>query len=70
MRRGAVLGLVVVVVLTAVASRHRAGGALAAPGVSRLNPHVAMGAHLFVQFACSACHGLQGRGGISPEVPA
>src|SRR5439155_14517792 len=33
-------------------------------------PNVAMGAHLFVQFACSACHGLQGRGGISPYVPA
>lgn len=33
-------------------------------------PNVAMGAHLFVQFACSACHGLQGRGGVSPYVPA
>ena len=29
-----------------------------------------MGAHLFVQFACSACHGLQGRGGVSKYVPA
>ena len=29
-----------------------------------------MGAHLFVQFACSACHGEQGTGGVSPDVPA
>ena len=35
-----------------------------------VDPHVAMGAHLFVQFACSACHGLQGRGGVSKYVPA
>src|SRR6266700_6078152 len=31
---------------------------------------VEMGAHLFVQFACAACHGMQGRGGVSPYVPA
>ena len=29
-----------------------------------------MGAHLFVQFACSACHGLQGNGKVSKYVPA
>jgi mono/diheme cytochrome c family protein len=28
-----------------------------------------MGGHLFVQFGCSACHGLQGRGGVSSDVP-
>jgi mono/diheme cytochrome c family protein len=33
-------------------------------------PVVAGGAHVFVQFACSQCHGLQGRGGVSPDVPA
>jgi mono/diheme cytochrome c family protein len=37
---------------------------------SRGDPSVAMGAHLFVQFACSACHGPQGRGGVSKYVPA
>jgi len=37
---------------------------------SRVDASVAMGAHLFVQFACSACHGAQGRGGVSPYVPA
>ena len=25
---------------------------------------------MFVQFACSQCHGQQGRGGVSPDVPA
>jgi mono/diheme cytochrome c family protein len=37
---------------------------------SPTDPKVAMGGHLFVQFACSACHGLQGRGGVSTDVPA
>jgi mono/diheme cytochrome c family protein len=35
-----------------------------------VDPSVAAGAHDFVQFACSQCHGDQGRGGVSPFVPA
>jgi mono/diheme cytochrome c family protein len=35
-----------------------------------VEPHVAAGAHLFVAFACSQCHGPNGRGGVSPDVPA
>ena len=35
-----------------------------------LDPKVASGGHLFVQFACAQCHGPQGQGGISPDVPA
>lgn len=35
-----------------------------------VDPHVAAGAHDFVQFACAQCHGLRGSGGISPFVPA
>jgi mono/diheme cytochrome c family protein len=35
-----------------------------------VDPHVAAGAHDFVQFACAACHGEQGGGGVSPYVPA
>jgi cbb3-type cytochrome c oxidase subunit III len=35
-----------------------------------VDPTVAAGAHVFVQFACAQCHGLNGRGGVSPEVPA
>ena len=39
-------------------------------GSNPSDPHVAMGAHVFVQFACSSCHGEQGQGGVSPDVPA
>jgi mono/diheme cytochrome c family protein len=35
-----------------------------------VDPGVAAGAHDYVQFACAQCHGLQGRGGVSPAVPA
>jgi mono/diheme cytochrome c family protein len=35
-----------------------------------VDPHVAAGAHDFVQFACDQCHGELGRGGVSPAVPA
>jgi len=35
-----------------------------------VNPTVAAGAHEFVSFACVQCHGPQGRGGVSPYVPA
>ena len=34
-----------------------------------IDPHVAAGAHIFVQFACAQCHGDQGRGGVSSVVP-
>jgi mono/diheme cytochrome c family protein len=35
-----------------------------------IDPHVAAGGHEFVQFACAQCHGEQGRGAVSPDVPA
>jgi mono/diheme cytochrome c family protein len=35
-----------------------------------VDPHVAAGAHDFVQFACNQCHGDRGRGGVSSAVPA
>jgi mono/diheme cytochrome c family protein len=41
-----------------------------APTPAAVSPSVAAGAHTFVQFACSQCHGDRGRGGISPDVPA
>ncbi len=37
---------------------------------AKFDPHVAAGAHDFVQFACAQCHGMQGQGGVSPDVPA
>jgi len=48
-----------------------AASATATQNVSAaVEPHVAAGAHLFVQFACAQCHGPQGRGGVSPVVPS
>jgi mono/diheme cytochrome c family protein len=44
--------------------------AVAAPPSAKVSPAVAAGAHTFVQFACVECHGVQGRGGVSPDVPA
>ena len=38
--------------------------------VEQVEPAVAAGAHDFVQFACAQCHGEQGTGGVSPDVPA
>jgi mono/diheme cytochrome c family protein len=38
-------------------------------GTNPSDPHVAMGGHLFVQFACASCHGMQGKGGVSTDVP-
>jgi len=35
-----------------------------------VSPTVAAGAHTFVQFACAQCHGVDGRGGVDPAVPA
>jgi mono/diheme cytochrome c family protein len=46
------------------------GGGGGATGTNPSDPHVAMGAHLFVQFACSSCHGEQGKGDVSTDVPA
>jgi mono/diheme cytochrome c family protein len=48
-------------------------GSVAAPSktpTASVSPEVAAGAHVFVQFACAQCHGEQGRGGVSPYVPA
>jgi mono/diheme cytochrome c family protein len=73
MRAPAALGLVALLfgVWVALFTSHERGAeARAAPAVAQVDPRVAMGAHLFVQFACSACHGLQGRGGVSRSVPA
>ena len=41
-----------------------------AQNAASVDPHVAAGAHAFVAFACAQCHGEQGKGGVSPDVPA
>jgi cbb3-type cytochrome c oxidase subunit III len=47
----------------------RASAAVTVQASGTVDPHVAAGAHIFVQFACAQCHGPQGQGGVSPAVP-
>ena len=56
--------------LVSVVALAGCGGGSDDAGTNPSDPHVAMGAHLFVQFACSSCHGEQGKGGVSSDVPA
>jgi mono/diheme cytochrome c family protein len=44
--------------------------ATTAASTPSVEPHVAAGAHDFTTFACAQCHGENGRGGVSPDVPA
>ena len=71
MRHGVVVAIASVVLGVATAGVVAGcGGGGGGEGINPTDPHVAMGAHLFVQFACSSCHGEQGKGGVSPDVPA
>jgi cbb3-type cytochrome c oxidase subunit III len=47
-----------------------AAAATTQQATTQVNPQVAAGAHDFVQFACAQCHGLDGKGGVSPYVPS
>jgi cbb3-type cytochrome c oxidase subunit III len=52
-------------------NRVKTVGTVTTTGASaRVDPKVAAGAHTFVQFACAQCHGVGGKGGVSPDVPA
>jgi len=54
-------------------TKHTHPSSAAAPAAvvsATADPQVASGAHDFVQFGCAQCHGEQGRGGVSPFVPA
>jgi mono/diheme cytochrome c family protein len=45
-------------------------GTVTTTAFASVDPKVAGGAHAFVQFACAQCHGTNGQGGVSPDVPA
>ena len=51
-------------------SNAKATATAASAPAAPIDPHVAAGAHDFVQFACAKCHGEQGQGGVAPSVPA
>ncbi len=72
MRRRVVVGGLLAVCVTGVVLVAAIEGSAHPSGrvAAKVDPHVAAGAHDFVQFACAACHGSLGRGGVSPFVPA
>jgi len=78
---GALVLVVVVLLAGAVAIGVAVGRATDSPGstaasaettgtVEQVDPTIAAGAQTFNAFACAQCHGLNGRGGVSPHVPA
>jgi mono/diheme cytochrome c family protein len=70
MRRSMVAVICVAAGLVTVTLASCGGGGGSGGGSNPSDPQVAMGAHLFVQFACSSCHGEQGKGSVSSDVPA
>jgi mono/diheme cytochrome c family protein len=44
--------------------------ATATTGAQPVSATVAAGAHDFVRFGCDECHGMDGTGGVSPDVPS
>jgi mono/diheme cytochrome c family protein len=68
--------LVVIVVLAVIAVGvgwligNSSSSSSSGPNLSAtVNPTIAAGGHDFVNFACAACHGMQGKGGPDPVVP-
>ncbi len=55
---------------TKTVTTEAAGPTTTAGSFPSVSPAVAAGAHTFVQFGCVDCHGMQGRGGVDPAVPA
>jgi cbb3-type cytochrome c oxidase subunit III len=72
---GVVLALLAAAAIVGFAAGHytRASGTAtrtSAQSSAAVDHTVAAGAHVFVQFACAQCHGQNGQGGVSPDVPA
>ncbi len=63
-------GLVGIAANLSTRPKSNAKATATATPVAPIDPHVAAGAHDFVQFACAQCHGEQGRGGVAAAVPA
>ncbi len=49
---------------------HTGTSATSSTTIVQVDPAIAAGAHAFTAFACVQCHGMNGRGGVSPDVPA
>jgi mono/diheme cytochrome c family protein len=71
---GVLLALLAVAAIIGFAAGHytrpKAASTVRAATYASVGPRVAAGGHDFVQFACAQCHGPNGQGGVSPDVPA
>jgi len=74
-RRGPLIAGLVILAIVAIAVGWIIGNSTSSSSSSTgnlsatVNPQLAQGGHNFVQFACAACHGMQGKGGPDPSVP-
>jgi mono/diheme cytochrome c family protein len=73
-RRGPIIAVIVVLALVAIGVGWIIGNSTSSTSstanlTAKVDPTTAQGGHLFVNFACAACHGMQGKGGPDPSVP-
>ncbi len=74
-RRGPMIAGLVILAIVAIAVGWIIGNSTSSSSSSTanlsatVNPTLAQGGHNFVNFACAACHGMQGKGGPDPAVP-
>lgn len=74
-RRGPLIAGLVILAIVAIAVGWIIGNSTSSSSSSTanlsatVNPTIAQGGQNFVRFACSACHGMQGKGGPDPSVP-
>jgi len=74
-RRGPMIAGLVILAIVAIAVGWIIGNTTSSSSSSTgnlsatVNPQLAQGGHDFVQFACAACHGMQGKGGPDASVP-
>ncbi len=74
-KKGPIIAAIVILAVIAIAVGwiigNATGGSSSQPNLAaKQDPTIAYGGRLFVSFACSACHGMQGKGGVDAAVPA
>lgn len=73
-KKGPIIAAIVILAIIAIAVGWIIGSATGGSSnkanlAATQDPTIAYGGRLFVTFACSACHGMQGKGGVDPAVP-
>jgi mono/diheme cytochrome c family protein len=73
-KKGPIIAAIIILALIAIAvgwiiGNNTSSSKSSANLSAQVDPTIAYGGRLFVSFACSACHGMQGKGGPDPSVP-